>query len=77
MIIFVQIIRKRLTMRDKVVIVTGASSGIGKALVYELARQKAKIAIASRNIEELLRIEEDLRHGHSSCTDGCHQGNCL
>ena len=51
MIIFVQIIRKRLTMRDKVVIVTGASSGIGKALVYELARQKAKIAIASRNID--------------------------
>ena len=48
-------------MRDKVVIVTGASSGIGKALVYELARQKAKIAIASRNIEELLRIEEDLK----------------
>ncbi len=50
-----------MTMRDKVVIVTGASSGIGKALVYELARQKAKIAIASRNIEELLRIEEDLK----------------
>lgn len=48
-------------MRDKVVIVTGASSGIGKALVYELARQGAKIAIASRNIEELLRIEEDLK----------------
>lgn len=48
-------------MRDKVVIVTGASSGIGKALVYELAHQGAKIAIASRNIEELLRIEEDLK----------------
>lgn len=48
-------------MRDKVVIVTGASSGIGKALVYELARQGAKIAIASRNIDELLRIEEDLK----------------
>ena len=48
-------------MRDKVVIVTGASSGIGKALVYELSRQGAKIAIASRNIEELLNIEQDLK----------------
>lgn len=48
-------------MHNKVVIVTGASSGIGKALVYELARQGAKLAIASRNIEELLNIEQDLK----------------
>lgn len=48
-------------MRDKVVIVTGASSGIGKALVYELARQGAKIAMASRRLEELLAIEQDLK----------------
>lgn len=48
-------------MRDKVVIVTGASSGIGKALVYELARQGAKIVIAARNLEELLNIEQDLK----------------
>lgn len=51
-------------MRDKVVIVTGASSGIGKALVYDLARQGAKIVMASRNINELLTIETDLKkHG--------------
>lgn len=48
-------------MHNKVVIVTGASSGIGKALVYELAHQGAKLAIASRNIEELLNIEQDLK----------------
>lgn len=48
-------------MRNKVVIVTGASSGIGKALVYELARLGAKIVIASRNIEELLKIEQELK----------------
>lgn len=48
-------------MRNKVVIVTGASSGIGKALVYELARYGAKIVIASRNMEELLSIEQDLK----------------
>lgn len=47
-------------MRDKVVIVTGASSGIGKALVYKLAQQGAKLVIAARNIEELLTIGQDL-----------------
>ena len=48
-------------MRDKVVIVTGASSGIGKALVFALAHKGAKIAMASRKIEELLAIEEELK----------------
>lgn len=48
-------------LQDKVVIVTGASSGIGKALVYELARQKAKISMAARSLEDLLAIEQDLK----------------
>lgn len=48
-------------MRDKVVIITGASSGIGKALVFAFAREGAKIAMASRKIEELLSIEEELK----------------
>ena len=50
----------RLFMRDKVVIITGASSGIGKALVYEFARNGAKIAMGARNLEELQKIEADL-----------------
>jgi short-subunit dehydrogenase len=48
-------------MQHKIVMITGASSGIGKALVYECARQGAKIAMAARNVDELLRIEQDLR----------------
>lgn len=50
----------------KVVVITGASSGIGKALVFEAARQGAKIVMAARNLEELLKIEEQLK---SSGTD--------
>lgn len=47
-------------MKNKVVLVTGASSGIGKALVYELARQGARISMAARNLEELQAIRADL-----------------
>ncbi len=48
-------------MQDKVAIITGASSGIGKALAYEFARRGAKLAIAARNWEELTAIEQDLK----------------
>ena len=39
-------------MQGKVVIVTGASSGIGEALVNELAKRKAKIVAAARSIDK-------------------------
>lgn len=51
-------------MQGKVAIITGASSGIGKALTYELARQGAKLVIASRNLSELLKIEQDLKQSN-------------
>lgn len=47
-------------MRNKVVVVTGASSGIGMALVYELAKKGARIVMAARNIEKLIQIQSDL-----------------
>ncbi|MCC8173611.1 MAG: SDR family oxidoreductase [Odoribacter sp.] len=47
-------------MQEKVIIITGASSGIGKALVYESAKQHAKIVLAARNLDELLIIEQEL-----------------
>jgi len=46
---------------NQVVIVTGASAGIGKSLAVQLASQRAKVVIAARRLERLERIAEDCR----------------
>jgi short-subunit dehydrogenase len=47
-------------MKDKVIIITGATSGIGKALAYECAARHARLVLAARNKQKLLEIAEDL-----------------
>jgi short-subunit dehydrogenase len=50
--------------RDQVVIITGASSGIGKALALQLADQGAKVVLAARRIERLEEVMvECIRRG--------------
>ena len=47
-------------MKDKVVIITGATSGIGKALAYEYGAHGAKLVLGARNYEKLDEIKKDL-----------------
>jgi short-subunit dehydrogenase len=42
--------------KDKLCWVTGASSGIGESLAYELAKQGARLIISSRDVTELKRV---------------------
>src|SRR5579872_7110492 len=49
------------TLVGQVVIVTGASSGIGAATAHELARRRAKVVLAARRAEELAGIERALK----------------
>ena len=44
-------------LRDKVVWITGASSGIGENLAYELASVGCKLVISARRKQELERVK--------------------
>ncbi|KAK3035856.1 hypothetical protein RJ639_032993 [Escallonia herrerae] len=49
------------TMEGKVVIVTGASSGIGEQLSYEDAKKRARLQIVARREESLQQVEKTAR----------------
>ena len=46
-------------MKDKIIWITGASSGIGEALTYEFNKLGAKLIISSRNRDELFRVKSN------------------
>ena len=47
-------------MGTKTVLITGATSGIGKATAYRLAQSKMQLIICGRRTKELEKIREDL-----------------
>jgi short-subunit dehydrogenase len=56
--------RRAMDLKDKLVLITGGSRGLGLELAREFARHGARIAICGRDADTLQRAEEDLRrHG--------------
>ncbi len=45
-------------MKNKTVIITGASSGIGEATAYAFAKQGANVVLAARNIDKLQLVQQ-------------------
>lgn len=45
-------------LTDKVIWITGASSGIGEALAYQLSKQDVKLIISARRTDQLERVRE-------------------
>jgi short-subunit dehydrogenase len=62
--------KKNEVFKEKVVWITGASSGIGEALVYEFARLGAKLIISSNDLSELERVK-------NSCGNQSGLVNCI
>ena len=62
--------RRQTDFRDKVVLITGGSRGLGLVLARTFASHKAKIAICARNAEELERAKEDLQSGGAEVFSG-------
>ncbi|MDX2414810.1 MAG: SDR family oxidoreductase [Bacteroidales bacterium] len=48
--------------KDKVIIITGASSGIGKACAIEFAKSGAIVVLAARNSGNLKQVEYEINH---------------
>jgi len=71
---------KNAYFKDKVIVITGASSGIGEELAYRLATQGAKLALGARRTERLetIRAEGEKRGGQAIAvpTDVAEQAQC-
>ena len=47
-----------MNLQNKVVVITGASSGIGEACAYAFAKQGCKLVLAARNVDKLEKVKE-------------------
>ena len=50
-----------MAIKNKVVIITGASSGIGKSTAQLLAESGAKVVLAARNQEKLEKVVNEIK----------------
>jgi short-subunit dehydrogenase len=55
-------------MKDKVVVITGASKGIGAELARQLAAQGAKLVLAARDVADLEKVAAQCREAGGSAT---------
>ncbi len=69
-----------MSLKDKTVIITGASSGIGRALALEMAARGAKLVLAARSQDKLTALARELESRQASvltvAADVSKEGDC-
>ncbi len=55
-------LKHKMFFKDKTVWITGASSGVGEAMVYAFNKEKAQLIISSHEPEELERVKNNCKY---------------
>jgi len=58
------------------IMITGASSGIGKALAFELAKKGYSLALTARSRDRLEEIQKEIVSVHTPPHSGCSTVGC-
>ena len=58
---------KKIDLRNRTALVTGAGKGLGKACAIALAEAGAKVIIISRTLSDLLKVEKIIKKTKGSC----------
>ena len=62
-------------LQDKVVVITGASRGLGRAMALGFAREGADVVVSSRKVEACEEVADEIRaRGRKALAVGCHVG---
>jgi len=66
---------RQISLRDKVVLITGGSRGFGLVIARELSRLGARVAICARNKRGLSRVRDEFSEcGKEIVTEACDVG---
>ena len=58
---------KKINLRNRTALVTGAGKGLGKATAIALAEAGAKVIIVSRTLSDLIKVEKLIKKTRGSC----------
>jgi len=65
-----------MNFKNKVVVITGASSGIGEASAIKFAKKNAKVVLVARRKEKLLQVQKEIsQYTDSTLVHQCDVSN--